>query len=82
MTKQEFEDLCAQSGLAETNSASVSIEYRENDTVVEITVTHKVVPIEPCSAYHPLTDDDSLRRSVDLFSQFITLTAEITSYPA
>ena len=82
MTKQEFEDLCAQSGLAETQTASVLIEYKRNDQDVSVTVSHKTLAIEPCSAYHPLSDDEYLTESVQRFAQFIASTADVSDQPA
>ena len=81
MTKQEFEDLCAQSGLAETQTASVLIEYEAGDQDVSITVSHKTLAIEPCSAYHPLSDDEYLTESVQRFAQFISSTADVNDQP-
>lgn len=82
MTKNEFESLCAQQGLVETDTASVAIEHDDEEQTVTITVTHKVVAIEPCAAHHPLSDDGSLTRTVEVFAQFIAHTAGITELPA
>jgi hypothetical protein len=79
MTREDFEELCVQNDLIETDSASVEIQY--DDEGVYLTVRHKRVDLV-CEAYHRLFDDEFLTASVQRFAQFIKLTETLTELPA
>ena len=79
MTREEFETLCEQKQLVETDSASVEIQHDDQGGVY-LTVAHKRLEMR-CEAYHLLSDEEFLTDSVDRFAKFIQLTADVLEEP-